>query len=295
MNATMSANSIKIDNAINPTVLDINVAEISIPENRARSLDAVWVEALAKIIDAQGLTNAITVREENGKYVLVSGLHRLAAFKNLNRETIPARLSTASNDDEAKLEELMENLGRNELNTLDRCHHLYELKTVYERLHPEIKRGGDRRSEKTKVQNLHFDPEKPELFGFAESTADKVGLSRRSIFGAIAIWKSLSVVSRHRLEGTWIANHQGNLKALSEQTPAIQEQVLDLMLAEPALANSVSDALIIINNGRLPNGQEKHFQALTNKLSRLSDDDLDIVLSAQADRVIAWAKKTGRI
>lgn len=315
MNATMSANSVKIDNAINPTVLDISVSEITIPENRARSLDAVWVEALAKIIEAQGLTNAVTLREENGKHVLVTGLHRLAAFKKLNRETIPARLSTASNDDEAMLEEVMENLGRNELNALDRCHHLYELKTVYERLHPEAKNGGDRGNQytggksgrtqnfrsgtpdndgKIKVQNLQLDFEQ-EIFAFSLDAAEKTGLSRRTIEYAVAIWKGLSVASRHRLEGTWIAKHQGNLKALAEQTPVTQEQVLDLMLAEPAQANSVSDALIIINNGRLPNGQEKHFQALTNKLSRLSDDDLDIVLSAQADRVIAWAKKTGRI
>lgn len=314
MNAPMSANSIKIDNAINPTVLEINVAKITIPENRARSLDAVWVEALAKIIEAQGLINAITLREENGKHVLVSGLHRLTAFKVLGRETIPARISTASNDDVAKLEEVMENLGRNELNALDRCHHLYELKTVYERLHPEAKNGGDRGNQytggksgrtknlrsatpdngKIKVQNLQLDFAH-EIFAFSLDAAEKTGLSRRTIEYAVAIWKGLSVASRHRLEGTWIAKHQGNLKALSEQTPVIQEQVLDLMLAEPAQANSVSDALIVINNGRLPNGQEKHFQALTNKLSRLSDDDLDIVLSAQADRVIAWAKKTGRI
>lgn len=75
----------------------------------------------------------------------------------------------------------------------------------------------------------------------------------------------------------------------------MQGKILDLMLLEPVRATSVSDALIIIKNGRLPDGQEKRFQALANKLSRLTDDDLDIVLSAQADRVIAWAKKTGRI
>lgn len=295
MNAPMSTNTIMIDNAISTSVVDVSVSKIEVPENRARKLDQAWVEALAKIIDTQGLTNAITVREANDKYVLVSGAHRLAAFKALQRETIPARLSTAKTDDEAKLEEVMENLGRNELNALDRCHHLYDLKTVYEKLHPQAKHGGDRKSEKIKVQNLHVDPEQPEVFGFAENIAEKIGLSRRSIFGAIAIWKGLSVDVRHRLEGTWIAEHQGNLKALSDETTVMQGKILDLMLLEPVRATSVSDALIIIKNGRLPDGQEKRFQALTNKLSRLTDDDLDIVLSAQADRVIAWAKKTGRI
>lgn len=299
MNDIVSAQTLSIDNVKTP-ITEIDISSISVPDDRARALDMNWVEALALIIESQGLTNAITVRQYNDKILLVSGAHRLAAFKKLGRSTIPARVSSAENDNDAKLEEVMENLGRNELNALDRCHHLYDLKTVYEKLHPETKHGGDRGNQYTgaktgKRQTLPLDTEQPELFGFSRHIAEKIGLSDRSIRMAVAIWKGLSVVSRRRLENTWIATNQSNLKILSEQTPVNQDKILNLMLVEPVQANSVIDALTIIDNGRLPDGQEKRFQALSNKLSRLTDFEFDIVLKAQAERVIAWAKNSGLI
>lgn len=299
MNDIVSAQTLSIDNVKTP-ITEIDISSISVPDDRARVLDLNWVEALAQIIESQGLTNAITVRQYNDKIILVSGAHRLAAFKQLGRSTIPARISSAENDNDAKLEEVMENLGRNELNALDRCHHLYDLKTVYEKLHPETKHGGDRGNQYTgaktgKRQTLPLDTEQPELFGFSRRIAEKIGLSDRSIRMAVAIWKGLSVASRRRLENTWIATNQSNLKILSEQTPVNQDKILDLMLVEPVQANSVIDALTIINNGRLPDGQEKRFQALSNKLSHLTDFEFDIVLKAQSERVIAWAKNSGLI
>lgn len=299
MNDIVSAQTLSIDNVKTP-ITEIDISSISVPDDRARAHDMNWVEALALIIESQGLTNAITVRQYNDKILLVSGAHRLAAFKKLGRSTIPARVSSAENDNDAKLEEVMENLGRNELNALDRCHHLYDLKTVYEKLHPETKHGGDRGNQYTgaktgKRQTLPLDTEQPELFGFSRHIAEKIGLSDRSIRMAVAIWKGLSVVSRRRLENTWIATNQSNLKILSEQTPVNQDKILNLMLVEPVQANSVIDALTIIDNGRLPDGQEKRFQALSNKLSRLTDFEFDIVLKAQAERVIAWAKNSGLI
>lgn len=299
MNDIVSAQTLSIDNVKTP-ITEIDISSISVPDDRARALDMNWVEALAQIIASQGLTNAITVRQYNDKILLVSGAHRLAAFKKLGRSTIPARVSSAENDNDAKLEEVMENLGRNELNALDRCHHLYDLKTVYEKLHPETKHGGDRGNQYTgaktgKRQTLPLDTEQPELFGFSRQIAEKIGLSDRSIRMAVAIWKGLSVASRRRLENTWIATNQSNLKILSEQTPVNQDKILNLMLVEPVQANSVIDALTIIDNGRLPDGQEKRFQALSNKLSRLTDFEFDIVLKAQAERVIAWAKNSGLI
>lgn len=299
MNDIVSAQTLSIDNVKTP-ITEIDISSISVPDNRARALDINWVDALAQIIESQGLTNAITVRQYNDKIILVSGAHRLAAFKQLGRSTIPARISSAENDNDAKLEEVMENLGRNELNALDRCHHLYDLKTVYEKLHPETKHGGDRVNQYTgaktgKRQTLPLDTEQPELFGFSRQIAEKIGLSDRSIRMAVAIWKGLSVASRRRVENTWIATNQSNLRILSEQTPVNQDKILDLMLVEPVQANNVIDALTIIGNGRLPDGQEKRFQALSNKLSRLTDFEFDIVLKAQAERVIAWAKNSGLI
>lgn len=277
------------------TLLDIRISDIVVPEGRARELDLVWVEALAQIIDAQGLTNPITLREVDSKLVLVSGHHRLAAVRHVGHETILARLSSATSNDQARLEEVMENLARNELSALDRCHHLYELKQVYERLHPQTKNGGDRKNNNldTRTQNLRSDRDNPQIFAFAEDTANKVGLSRRTIEMAIAIWKGLSVASRQRVTGTWLADHQSSLQSLAKLTHALQEKVLTEVLDKGAA--SVGDALVIIEAGRLPSFDEKRLRSLNKKIAKLNDDDLDAVLTAQADRVLAWARRTGRI
>lgn len=273
------------------TEIEIPTKDIEIPSDRARDLDEAWVDGLATLFQAQGQINAITVRKLDTGFRLVTGLHRHGAAVKLGW-AIRTRISLATNDDEARLEEVMENLGRNDLKALDRAHHLFELKQVYERLHPETKNGGDRRSE-SRRQILPSDPEPVAIFGFATGTAEKIGLSERSIRLAISIWKGLSVASRARAAGTWLADHQSSLKQLSAQTPAYQKAVLDCLFANPPTATNVTEALVIIENGRAPSHTEKKFASLNKALTGLKDEELDSVLSVHEDRIVSWAKRKG--
>lgn len=92
---------------------DLPLGQIVIPNNRARSLDPVWVKALGGLMKAQGQINPITVRKINdGAYKLVSGLHRHAGAMDNGSDTITCTLSAAATDAEACIEEVMENLGR---------------------------------------------------------------------------------------------------------------------------------------------------------------------------------------
>lgn len=301
---------------------DTPLTDIDIPEDRARELDRAWAEALGALVAVRGLMNPITVRIVNGRKRLVTGMHRYAAFQLKGWLTIPTRVSLASSDDEARLEEVMENLGRHELKVLDRCHHLYDLKQVYERLHPEAKNGAHGGVGSKKNEN--------EVFSFSLDTAEKVGLSRRSIEIAVKIWKELTAASRQRCGGTWLANHQAGLKQLSEQTPATQKTVLDLLFAEPPRATNVPDALTVIANGRVLTHDEKKLASAkkalnalpeatlaavvaTNQIDQriadlqksiatmskfiaeLRDDELDTVITEHEDRIIASLKRRGRI
>ncbi|MCA1492731.1 ParB N-terminal domain-containing protein [Ensifer sp. NBAIM29] len=309
-------------------VQDIKLSDIDIPEDRARDFDPEEAAALAPIIAAQGLLHPIRVRMAGNRYRLVAGLRRLEAARNNEWEHIPATISKAATDDEARLEEVMENLARHELKVLDRCHHLHELKQVYERLHPETKHGGDRKSE-IKTQKLRLDPDGAEVFGFAAITAEKIGLSRRSIELAVKIWKDLSVASRQRCAGTWLADHQAGLKQLAEQSAADQAKVLDLLFADPPKATNVPDALTIIENGRVLTHTEKKLAAVSKTLkslpapvasniaaahvdarlaemqqsiatlskffAKLEDDELDTVVAEHEERIIASLKRRGRI
>lgn len=273
----------------------IPLALIDVPEDRARAFDPAWVEALAASIAAQGLMHPIRVRRMGDRYQLVSGLRRLRACELNEQTTIPATVSTADSDDAARLEEVMENLGREELIALDRCHHLHELKVVWERMYPQAKHGGDRKSDAIKIHSVDLDRE-AEVFGFARAVAEQVGLSRSAISKAVKIWHGLSPASRARLVGTPLATKQTELKALSEEGPARQARILDLILGDdqPDIGN-VAQALEFLQVGVVFNMHERLFLSAKRTLSELDDDTFDAVLAAHEDRVITSLKRRGRI
>jgi ParB family chromosome partitioning protein len=273
---------------------DLPITSIVVPANRARDYDEAGAQMLAGIIAAQGLHHPIRVRPTGDRYTLISGLMRLRAFELLQRDTIPASLSGAASDEAARLEEVMENLGRSELIALDRCHHLHELKRVWQAMHPGSTHGGDRKS--IKVQSLHLDPSEPEVFGFAEIVAERMGLSRRTIFAAVKIWTGLTAASRLRLVGTKLATKQTELKALSEEPAPRQAKILDLILGDerPDIEN-VAAALAYLENGIQPTALERKFRALSDGIKALPDESLDLLLVENEERVIASLKRRGRI
>jgi len=75
----------------------IPLAEIYVPVKLKKTLDQVKVGALAESILEKGLEVPIQVRREEakGRYVLVTGLHRLEAVRALGEETIDALFVSA--------------------------------------------------------------------------------------------------------------------------------------------------------------------------------------------------------
>ncbi|PTV94051.1 ParB family chromosome partitioning protein [Rhodobacter aestuarii] len=275
---------------------EIAVDLIRVPEDRARSFDPDGAAALAGLIEAQGLMHPITVRphfshsDDQPAYVLVAGLHRLRAFEQLGRSAIPARVAAEQSNDEARMDEVLENLGRNELTALDRAQHLYELKVVYERMHPEAKAvsGAD-------LAAKRWNSDAGEIFSFASATAEKIGLSKRAIQIAVKIWTGLTPDSRRRLAGTKTATNQSEIKLLSQQSPARQERICDMILSEPPVAGGVGDALVLIERGVRPDVFEKRYTAAHKVIADLDDVTLDRVLLAHEARVIASLKRQGKI
>lgn len=264
--------------------------------DRARDLDAAWVDALASMIRTQGLIQPIRVWPSGDGYRLIAGMHRFMAFRQLGIEGIPCTVSTAGSEDEARLEEVMENLGRQDLKALDRCRHLYEMKKVWERMYPETAHGGDRKSEEIKSQTLALDPSAPQIFGFAKATADKIGLGVASIKAAVTVWKRLSTASRITLADMPMAGKMTELKALSEQKPPRQAQILNLIRdpEHPDIQN-VAEALFHLENGITPNTLERRFLSASKSFGSLDDVTFDHVLAAHEERVIASLKRRGRI
>lgn len=273
------------------TILNLPIADIQIPADRARNFDQNYAQALAALITAQGLFHPIRVRTTGDGYRLISGLHRLRAHEINGAATIPASVSNAATDEEARLEEVMENLGRGELIALDRCHHLYELKVIHDAAHPDASKPGRRANGKTFP--IYDDAE---VFGLASTVAEKVGLSKRAINIAVKIWTDLTPASRLRLVGTDLARKQTELKALSEQKPAMQAKILELIEDKdhPDVQN-VAGALAFLEGGVKQTVLEKRYRAVSDAFKALPDDTFDQLLMENEERVIASLKRRGKI
>ena len=68
----------------------IRIDEIYVPAGRRHDVKPETVTELAESILENGLKVPISVRQGQGRYVLVSGLQRLEACKALGEETITA-------------------------------------------------------------------------------------------------------------------------------------------------------------------------------------------------------------
>ena len=68
----------------------IRIDQIYVPAGRRHDVQPETVAELAESILEEGLKVPISVRQGEGRYVLVSGLQRLEACKALGEETITA-------------------------------------------------------------------------------------------------------------------------------------------------------------------------------------------------------------
>jgi N6-adenosine-specific RNA methylase IME4 len=150
-------------------VAAINVAE------RLRPLRDATVSELAASMSEVGLINPISITYPNGRAspFLVAGVHRLEAARRLKWETIDCTIIDGKNVDATKLVEIDENLIRADLTPAERSIHIAERKRIYEALHPETKKGGDRRS-KSQLGTLKGT-------AFVDDTAAKTDKSRTAV------------------------------------------------------------------------------------------------------------------
>ena len=75
----------------NAKIINIQVADV-IVTTRLRTTDEDKIRDLSESIASIGLLHPIAVAERDGKYVLLSGHHRLEAHKVLRRGHIPATI-----------------------------------------------------------------------------------------------------------------------------------------------------------------------------------------------------------
>ncbi len=133
-------NRFQEDNTIN-NINEINIKDIRLnPDQPRTNFNEKSLDQLASSINELGLIQPITVKEKEGKFILISGERRLRAFKKLNLNSIPAYIRKVN--DQTSLEmALVENIQRKDLDAI-------EIAISYQRLVEELKLSHDEMSKK---------------------------------------------------------------------------------------------------------------------------------------------------
>ena len=154
----------------------IPIAEIKITPGRRKAVPSHIAE-LAKSVADVGLLNPIIVNEDR---TLIAGLHRLEAAKLLNWTEIDCTICDIDST-RAELAEIDENVIRRPLSDMELSRALTRRKELYEALHPEtIARNRPGHMSNYQGSNDKLSPE-PKVKSFVEDTAEKLGVSTRTI------------------------------------------------------------------------------------------------------------------
>lgn len=162
-----------------PEIRNIGLGGIAVKPERLRALRDGVVQELMESMKARGLVNPITLRPKpSAGYWLVAGRHRLEAARKLKWTGIKATIVEGLDADAAELIEIDENLIRADLSPAERALHVDRRKTLYEKRHPEAKKGATGRSgKKNKSNNGTYKP----ADAFIDDTAKKTGKGRSTV------------------------------------------------------------------------------------------------------------------
>lgn len=255
-----------------PELRQINVALIEVAD-RIRPAKDARVDALKQDIDCNGLTHPILVVRQGQKYRLIAGMHRLMAIRSLRWTEIPATvLAEDTPVADLRFIEIMENVNREELTKLERAESLASLKSAWEEMNPAARHGGDRRSANVRLVKDAENAEENQspILGLWSDVAAKVGLGRASFYNAIEISNGIAPPVKERIRDTWIGDHQASLSALAKVAASVQAKACDALLAEPPLATTIADALLLAEGRALPKNDDKHYHRVTATWGRLS-------------------------
>jgi ParB family chromosome partitioning protein len=110
---------------------DIHLSEFNIRKDLGAGTEDAGLEELAESIKEKGLLNPLIVRRRSdGTYELIAGQRRFLACQKLGWQTIPAIIRDVTDDTDATILSLIENVHRADLNPIDKAR---AYQRIYER------------------------------------------------------------------------------------------------------------------------------------------------------------------
>jgi len=193
-------------------VVEVPLKRIKV-STRLRGTDEDKVTDLAESIDGIGLLHPITISKHGEWFHLLSGMHRLEAFRKLGRDTIPASI----NQSDPLIEELIEveeNLVSSRLTSIDEARFIVRWEEILTLLGKRAVRG-DNRWNRSGLTN--------------DDLARTRGMSRRTYLYTKSI-ATLHPEVQDLLNETEYANQKMDLVALSKESDEVQMEVARLLI-----------------------------------------------------------------
>lgn len=207
-------------------IIDVKLDDILVPDDREREVKEDVVRLYAWRLRKGRTLQTIEVRRTpNGKrpFTLVSGAHRLAAYKAVGMEKTYAVLFEGDKD-EAKEAEIGENLFRNELSALERIYNVAEYRRLFEKSHGKVVPGNPNFNNSAKLAELDVmgNAEGSEDARFFDRVLERLNLSRRTAARLCSIAKRLQPALRQVLTGSVLEDNQNVIERLSGLEPDMQ-------------------------------------------------------------------------
>lgn len=181
------------------------------------------IEKLKKSVETVGLIQPLVV---NGNNELIAGGRRYSALKSLGIEEAPVVKVHKSNL-EQELMSIDENLVRMDLSKVEFEKCLARGREIYEKLNPMAKKFEEEDLDKNKEDNEIKKDEPNDKRSFVDLTAEKTGLSKKVIKGAIdRDLKSSSLVKQARSHGELNASQTNELIKLA---PEEQDKIVEVV------------------------------------------------------------------
>lgn len=251
---------------------------------RLRPINPGWVETMVDEMAAGAVLAPIEVVEAGDGFRLITGAHRLAAARKLDRATIEAKIWPAdafADEGEIRLKEVQENILRFELTELDRASAIAAWKQIYEDTRKTPRRGRPPKSENAADSARIF----AERFSIAAARA--LGISERSVRISVQIARGVPERVKTRIAAHPIADNQMELLQLVGQSLERQTKIADLLLADPPKAATVGGAIAVLDQTATP-AHLKGWEKISERFGRLNERDQQAFFNMHADAIDRW-------
>jgi ParB family transcriptional regulator, chromosome partitioning protein len=214
---------------------NVLISAIKTSNGRMRKINQEKVKEISESIDQLGILLQPIVIDKNNK--LISGLHRLEAFKLLKKDKISVKIIDFPKL-KSTLAEIDENLKRNELNKIEVGEHLVKRDELLEKMGLRTQVGDNQYSTNGSEESCTT----------TQKLSNELGIHKRTYYQLKQISKNIDKETKELLKETKVSDNLDGLLSISKTKPDIQVRVGEI-LSERDI--NVSNAITQAENEKL--------------------------------------------